>query len=290
MFCRTISCRASRSYQKPVSISTRKFSTKTESLQGKRAIITGSTSGIGLGIAQTLASKGCNIVLNGFGNPRDIDALCSEINTKYKIKVEYHPADMKKAAEIRDMVQFTNTKLGGVDILINNAGIQFVSPVESFPDEKWDDIIAINLSAVFHATKAAIPIMKNQRWGRIVNISSVHGLVASVNKSAYVASKHAVVGFTKTIALETAGSGITANCVNPGWVRTPLVEKQIEARAKEKGLSVEKAAEDLLSEKQPSKQFVTLEQLGETVAFLCSPHAAQITGISVPVDGGWTSQ
>jgi len=180
--------------------------------------------------------------------------------------------------------------MGGLDILVNNAGIQFVSPVENFPKDKWDSIIAINLSAVFHTIKESLPEMRLQKWGRILNISSVHGLVGSVHKSAYVASKHGVVGLTKVVALETAGTGITCNCINPGWVRTPLVEKQIEARAIQKKISTETAAEDILSEKQPSKQFVKIRELASTVVFLCSDDSSQITGISIPIDGGWTSQ
>jgi len=259
-------------------------------LKGKNAIVTGSTSGIGLGIARALASNGCNIMLNGFGEKSAILKLQDEFRGQFSGKVGYSDADLRVPSSTRGLVAQTADLFGGVDILVNNAGIQFVSPVEAFPEDKWDDIMAINLSSVFHATKAALPYMKKAGWGRVVNISSVHGLVASANKSAYVAAKHGVVGFTKTLALEMAGSGITANCVNPGWVLTPLVQKQIDAKAAENNWTNEQATVALLGEKQPSKQFTTPEQLGEVVSFLCSDAASQITGISVPVDGGWTSQ
>jgi len=216
--------------------------------------------------------------------------LVQDIKSTHKVPVEYHPADMSRPEEIDSMITFAHSKLGGVDILINNAGIQFVSPVENFPVDKWDQIIAINLSSVFHTIRCVLPLMKQQKWGRIINISSVHGLVASIHKSAYVASKHGVVGLTKTVALETAGSGITVNCINPGWVLTGLVEKQIQTRATEKGITMESAKTDLLAEKQPSKQFVAISQLADTAIFLCSDSASQITGISIPVDGGWTAQ
>jgi len=253
--------------------------------------VTGSTSGIGLGIATTLAKEGCSVMLNGFGEKAAIDQTCSSLRQKYQVPVFHHGADMTNPDQIADMMVQAKKLLGGsVNILINNAGIQHVSPVEEFPRQKWDAIIAINLSSVFHTVRAALPDMKQQKWGRIINISSVHGLVASANKSAYVAAKHGVVGFSKSVALETATSGITCNCINPGFVRTPLVEQQIIARAKERGMSQEEAAVDLLKEKQPSQVFVQIQQLADTVVFLCSESASQITGVSLPVDGGWTSQ
>jgi len=265
------------------------FSTE-RGLIGKRCIITGSTSGIGLGIARSLAKEGCSLMLNGFGDAKEIDQLQKSLRKEFNVNIEYHPADMTKPMEIKDMIAKSESIFGGVDILINNAGIQHVSPIEDFPLEKWDSIIAINLSSSFHTIKGCLPGMKTRKWGRIINIASVHGLVASVNKSAYVAAKHGIVGLTKAVALETAGSGVTCNSINPGWVRTPLVEKQIEAKAKQNNISIGAAAEELLREKQPSKQFVSVEQLAGTVIFLCSENANQITGISVPVDGGWTAQ
>eukprot|EP01116_Phalansterium_solitarium_P022716 TRINITY_DN7606_c0_g1_i1.p1 TRINITY_DN7606_c0_g1~~TRINITY_DN7606_c0_g1_i1.p1 ORF type:complete len:294 (-),score=81.76 TRINITY_DN7606_c0_g1_i1:120-1001(-) len=259
-------------------------------LRGKRVLITGSTSGIGLGFAKAFAGEGCAVMLNGLGNASEINAIQAELRSKYNTPVDYHGADMSKQHEVEDMVASTIAKFGGIDVLINNAGIQHVSSVDAFPTEKWKQVMAINLDAPFFAIRAALPDMKKRGWGRIINVSSVHGLVASVNKSAYVASKFGLVGLTKVVALENAGSGITCNTINPGWVLTPLVEKQIEARAKDKGLSLEDAAKDLLAEKQPSKQFVTVEALAQAALFLCQNGAAQITGISLPLDGGWTSQ
>jgi len=258
-------------------------------LAGKRAVVTGSTSGIGLGIAQSLGEQGCNVMINGFGLD-DPKTFVQQLSDRYRTKFEFNAADVTKSKEVESMIAEAASKFRGVDILVNNAGIQFVSPVEAFPLDKWHAIIGTNLNSVFYATKAVLPLMRQQKWGRIINISSVHGLVASAHKSAYVAAKHGVVGFSKSVALETAGSGVTCNCINPGWVRTPLVEKQIEAKAKEKNISIEKAAEELLAEKQPSKQFVTVQNIADVVQFLCSEGAAQITGISIPVDGGWTSQ
>ena len=255
-------------------------------LKGKTALVTGSTSGIGLGIAKALAQQGANIVLNGFGDaegPRaDIAAL--------GVKAQYHGADMSKPAEIEAMMKFAATTFGRVDILVNNAGIQHVANVESFPPERWDAIIAINLTSAFHTTRLAVPAMREANWGRIINIASAHGLVASAQKSAYVAAKHGIVGFTKSIALETATTGVTCNAICPGWVLTPLVQKQIDDRAAREGIAVEKARIDLLGEKQPSLQFTTVEQLGALAVFMCSPAAEQVRGVAWQVDGGWTAQ
>ncbi len=259
-------------------------------LTGKSAIVTGSTSGIGKAIAETLARAGANIMLNGFGDAAAIEKERAALAAAAKVEVAYHGADMSKPAEIRDMVATAAGKFGKVDILVNNAGIQFVAPVEQFPDDRWDAIIAINLSSAFHATKAALPGMRKAGWGRIINVASAHGLVASADKSAYVAAKHGIVGLTKTVALETAGSGITCVAICPGWVLTPLVQKQIDARAVAEKLSPEAAKAALLSEKQPSKEFATPEQIGETALFLCSSAADQITGSTIALDGGWLAQ
>ncbi|CAB3843323.1 MULTISPECIES: 3-hydroxybutyrate dehydrogenase [Achromobacter] len=259
-------------------------------LKGKVALVTGSTSGIGLGIATAFAEQGADIVLNGFGDAAEIEKLRAELAAKHGVKVIYDGADLSKGAAVRELVENTVRQLGRIDILVNNAGIQHTALIEDFPAEKWDAILALNLSAVFHGTAAALPHMKKQGSGRIINIASAHGLVASASKSAYVAAKHGVVGFTKVTALETAGQGITANAICPGWVRTPLVEKQITALAEKNGVDQEAAARDLLSEKQPSLQFVTPEQLGGTAVFLASDAAAQITGTTVSVDGGWTAR
>lgn len=258
-------------------------------LSGKAALVTGSTSGIGLGIAKTLASHGCNITLNGFGKPEEIEAIKKSIASEYGVKVDFDGADLSKPDDIAKMMEKVNKNLG-VDILINNAGIQHISAAKDFPAEMWNKVIDINLNAVFHTTKAALPSMLAKGYGRIINISSVHGLVASVNKSAYVASKHAVMGFTKAVALETAGTGVTVNAVNPGWVLTPLVQAQIDLRAQKNGISVEQARIDLLSEKQPSKEFASPEDLGNLVAFLSTPFAKQMTGCAYVMDGGWTAQ
>ncbi|WP_286894439.1 3-hydroxybutyrate dehydrogenase [Achromobacter sp. UBA2119] len=259
-------------------------------LKGKVALVTGSTSGIGLGIATAFAEQGADIVLNGFGDAAEIEKVRAELAAKHGVKVIYDGADLSKGAAVRELVENTVSQLGRIDILVNNAGIQHTALIEDFPAEKWDAILALNLSAVFHGTAAALPHMKKQGSGRIINIASAHGLVASASKSAYVAAKHGVVGFTKVTALETAGQGITANAICPGWVRTPLVEKQITALAEKNGVDQETAARDLLSEKQPSLQFVTPEQLGGTAVFLASDAAAQITGTTVSVDGGWTAR
>jgi 3-hydroxybutyrate dehydrogenase len=259
-------------------------------LKGKVALVTGSTSGIGLGIATAFAQQGADIVLNGFGDAAEIEKLRAGLADKHGVRVIYDGADLSKGPAVRELVENAVRQLGRIDILVNNAGIQHTALIEDFPAEKWDAILALNLSAVFHGTAAALPHMKKQGFGRIINIASAHGLVASANKSAYVAAKHGVVGFTKVTALETAGQGITANAICPGWVRTPLVEKQITALAEKDGVDQETAARELLSEKQPSLQFVTPEQLGGTAVFLASDAAAQITGTSVSVDGGWTAR
>jgi 3-hydroxybutyrate dehydrogenase len=259
-------------------------------LKGKVAVVTGSTSGIGLGIATALASEGAAIMLNGFGDAAAIDKLKRDLAQKHGVKVSYSGADMSKPSQIREMIAAAVGELGSVDILVNNAGIQFVAPVESFPEEKWDAIIAINLSAAFHATKAALPGMKQRRWGRVINIASTHGLVASAEKAAYVAAKHGIVGLTKVVALECANAGITCNAICPGWVLTPLVQQQIEARAKATGQAVEQAKIDLLKEKQPMLSFTTPEHLGALAIFLCSDAAVTMTGEALPMDGGWLAQ
>lgn len=260
-------------------------------LARKLALVTGSTSGIGLGIARSLAAKGSDIVLNGFGSPSEIDALCKDIADKHKVKVHFEGADLSKPTDIEDMMnRISKINGGGLDILVNNAGIQFTSKIDAFPVSKWDAIISLNLSSVFHTTRLTLPNMKSKNWGRIINIASVHGLVASVEKSAYVAAKHGVVGFTKVTALETALTGITCNAICPGWVLTPLVQKQIDDRAKAAGIPVEKARVDLVKEKQPSQQFVTPHQLGEMAAFLCSDAASEMRGQCLVMDGGWTAQ
>jgi 3-hydroxybutyrate dehydrogenase len=259
-------------------------------LKGKSAIVTGSTSGIGKGIAEALANAGANVMLNGFGDAGEIERQRAALASAARVEVAYHGADMSKPADIRDMVASAQKAFGGVDILVNNAGIQHVAAVEQFPEEKWDAIIAINLTSAFHSTKAALPGMRARKWGRIINIASTHGQVASVEKSAYVSAKHGIIGLTKTVALETAGSGVTCVAICPGWVLTPLVQKQIEARAAAASISVEAAKMALLGEKQPSKEFTSPEQIGQTVLFLCSPAAEQITGSAIALDGGWLAQ
>ncbi len=259
-------------------------------IKGKSAIVTGSTSGIGLGIATALAEQGCNLLINGFGDKAEIEKLRAGLADKHRVKVVYSPADMSKPADIRAMVAMAEKELGACDILVNNAGIQFVAPIENFPEEKWDAIIAINLSASFHAIKAAVPGMVKRRWGRIVNIASAHGLVASGGKVAYVSAKHGLVGMTKVVAVDHANDGITCNAICPGWVLTPLVQKQIEDHAKQEGIPVEKAKENLLKEKQPMLKFSTPEDLGALTVFLCSNAAETMTGTTVSMDGGWTAQ
>lgn len=259
-------------------------------LTGRTALVTGSTSGIGLGIARALAAQGANIMLNGFGDRGEIERTRDELEKTHNVRVMHNSANLMHPNEIYEMVEWTCAQLGPIDILVNNAGIQFTSPVEDLPRDKWDAILATNLSAAFHAIHHTLPFMKRNGWGRIINTASTQGLVGSVNKSAYVAAKHGLVGLTKAVALETAGTGITCNAICPGWVRTALLEKQIEARAQQAGVDLETAAEQLLAEKQPSHQFVTVEQVAELVLFLCSDAAAQITGSAIPMDGGWTAQ
>jgi 3-hydroxybutyrate dehydrogenase len=259
-------------------------------LKGKVAVVTGSTSGIGLGIATAFAAQGADIMLNGFGDAAEIEKIRAGLAQAHGVKVAYDGADLSKGDAVRAMVESAGKQLGRIDIIVNNAGIQHTALIEDFPAGKWDAIIALNLSAVFHGTAAALPHMKKQGWGRIINIASAHGLVGSPNKSAYVAAKHGVVGLTKVTALETAGQGITCNAICPGWVRTGLVEKQISAIAAQKNISQEDAARDLLGEKQPSLQFVTPEQLGGTAVYLASPAAEQVTGTTIAVDGGWTAR
>jgi 3-hydroxybutyrate dehydrogenase len=255
-------------------------------LKGKTALVTGSTSGIGLGIAISLARQGANILLNGFGDHGPAQAQIEALG----VQVGYHGADMSKPAEIAEMMAAAKARFGGVDVLVNNAGIQHVADVENFPPEKWDAIIAINLSSAFHTTRLALPAMKAAGWGRIINVASVHGLVASAQKSAYVAAKHGLVGFTKTVALETARSGVTANAICPGWVLTPLVQKQIDDRAAKEGIAVAQATTEMLQEKEPSLRFTTPEQLGDLAVFFCSAAGDNITGVAWNMDGGWVAQ
>jgi 3-hydroxybutyrate dehydrogenase len=259
-------------------------------LSHKTALITGSTRGIGLGLARTLAAAGCRLMLNGLGDPAEIDSIRARLEQESGTRVAFHGANLLHPAEIDDLIDATCRELGGIDILINNAGIQHTAPVEDFPVQRWDEILAVNVSAAFHTTRRAVPLMRSRGWGRIINTASVHGLVASKHKAAYVASKHGLVGLTRVVALETAGSGITCNAICPGWTRTELIEPQIAARAQNLGVDLEEGARHLLAEKQPSQQFVTVEQLGQVILFLCSEAAAQITGVALPVDGGWTAQ
>jgi 3-hydroxybutyrate dehydrogenase len=259
-------------------------------LKSKTAVITGSTSGIGLAIARALAAEGANIMINGFGKPDEIEAERAKIESEFGVKALYSAADMTKPAEIAGMVAEAQGKLGSVDILVANAGIQFVAPVDEFPIEKWDQIIAINLSSAFHAIRAAIPIMKKAGWGRIICTASAHSKVASPFKSAYVTAKHGVDGLTKTVALETATHGITANCISPGYVWTPLVEHQIPDTMKARNLTREQVINDVLLEAQPTKEFVTTDEIAALAVFLCSDAAKQITGANISIDGGWTAE
>jgi 3-hydroxybutyrate dehydrogenase len=255
-------------------------------LKGKTALVTGSTSGIGLGIAKALAAEGANIVLNGFG---DTQAPMAEV-AALGVQVSYHGADMSKPAEIEAMMEHAKTTFGGVDILVNNAGIQHVARVENFPVEKWDAILAINLSSAFHATRLALPTMQARNWGRIINVASVHGLVGSAEKSAYVAAKHGIVGLTKVTALENATTGVTCNAICPGWVLTPLVQKQVDAKAAAQGISNAEATKQLLGEKEPSMQFTTPEELGALAVFFCSAAGNNVRGVAWNMDGAWAAQ
>ena len=263
-------------------------------LKGKTALVTGSTSGIGLGIAKALAAQGANIVLNGFGDVEGPKAEIAALGKSLGVQVAYHGADMSKPAEIEDMMKFAATQFGSVDILVNNAGIQHVARIENFPIEKWDAILAINLSSAFHATRLALPAMQaangGKGWGRIINVASAHGLVGSPEKSAYVAAKHGIVGLTKVTALENATSGVTCNAICPGWVLTPLVQKQIDAKATAGDISNQEASEHLLREKEPSLQFTTPEELGALAVFFCSPAGNNVRGVAWNMDGGWVAQ
>ena len=259
-------------------------------LQGKVAVVTGSTSGIGLGIARALGSAGAHLVLNGFGDAAAIAALREQLAREFKVRVRYDGADLAKPAEVRGLIERSAAEFGRVDILVNNAGIQHVAPIEEFPDDRWDAVIALNLSACFHAIKAALPFMRRRAWGRIINISSAHGLVASTQKVAYVAAKHGLLGMTKVVALETATTPITCNAICPGWVLTPLVQKQIDDLAAREKIAQAEAKRRLLAEKQPSGEFVTTEQIGALALYLCSDAAAQIRGAALAIDGGWTAQ
>lgn len=258
-------------------------------LTGKVAVVTGSTSGIGMSYAKALAAEGADLLINGFGDRAEIDAFRTELEAEHGINTVYHGADLTRPDEIVDMIDTANRDLGRVDILVHNAGVQHTDRVEDFPAEKWDTLIGVHLSAAFHTARLTLPQMKQRGWGRIIFTSSAHGLVASVNKAGYVAAKHGMLGLCKVIALETAGTGVTCVSICPGWVRTPLVERQIEALAADRGVSIDEAARELLV-KQPSRQFVNPEDLGQLLIFLCSRAAAQITGTSISMDGGWCAQ
>jgi len=258
-------------------------------LKGKTALITGSTSGIGLGIAEGFAAEGVNLVINGFGDAAEIETIRAGLASRFGVKVIYDGADMSKPDQIEAMMKRAAAEFGGVDILVNNAGIQHVCPVDEFPTAKWDAILAINLSSAFHTTRLALPYMKSRGWGRVINVASAHALVASPFKSAYVAAKHGIMGFTKTVALEVAERGITCNAICPGYVLTPLVEKQIPDTAKARGITEEQVKRDVLLAAQPTKQFVTVQQVAGTAIFLCSDAAASITGTNISVEGGWTA-
>jgi 3-hydroxybutyrate dehydrogenase len=259
-------------------------------LEGRAAIVTGSTSGIGLGIARAFAAAGMNVMLNGLGDANEVEALRADLARECGVTVGYSAADMSRSGEIHALVEDARSAFGAVDVLVNNAGIQHVEAIETFPPVAWDRIIAINLSSAFHATRAVVPGMKQRGWGRIINVASAHALVASPFKSAYVAAKHGMLGLTKTVALETAEHGITANAICPGYVLTPLVEKQIPETAKARGLTEEQVIRDVLLHAQPTRKFVTTEQLGALAVFLCTEAAASITGAALPVEGGWTAQ
>jgi 3-hydroxybutyrate dehydrogenase len=258
-------------------------------LNGKSVVVTGSTSGIGLGIARSFAAEGANIMLNGLGDASAIEKLRAGIEAEFKVKAIYSPADMTRTVEIADMIALAQRELGSIDVLVNNAGIQYVAPVDEFPPEKWDQIIAVNLTATFHTTRAAVPIMKANGWGRIINIASAHGLIASPFKSAYIAAKHGIVGLTKTVALETAEHGITCNAICPGWVKTPLVDKQIDAQAAAHKMPRDDVIRKVILERQPTKQFVKIEEVAALAVFLAGDAAASITGASMSIDGGWVA-
>jgi 3-hydroxybutyrate dehydrogenase len=259
-------------------------------LKGKTALVTGSTSGIGLGYARALAAQGANVTINGFGDAAAIEKERAGIETDFGVRALYSAADMTKPAEIADMVHKAEQTFGSLDVLINNAGIQHVAPIEEFPIEKWDQIIAINLSSAFHTIRAAVPGMKSRKWGRIINTASAHSLVASPFKSAYVSAKHGLAGLTKTVALEVATFGITANCISPGYVWTPLVEKQIPDTMKARGMTEEQVKRDVLLAEQPTKEFVTVEEVAALAVYLCSDAAKAITGANLSIDGGWTAE
>ena len=258
-------------------------------LKGKSVVVTGSTSGIGLGIARSFAADGASIMLNGLGDAAEIEELRAGIEADFKVQAVYSPADMTRPAEIADMIAQARRELGSVDVLVNNAGIQYVAPVDEFPPEKWDQIIAVNLTAAFHTTRAAVPMMKANRWGRIINIASAHGRIASPFKSAYIAAKHGIVGLTKTVALETAEQGITSNAICPGWVITPLVDKQIDAQAAAHKMPRDDVIRKVILERQPTKQFVKIEEVAALAVFLAGDAAASITGASMSIDGGWVA-
>ncbi len=258
-------------------------------LKTRAAVVTGSTSGIGLAVARVLAKEGANVLINGFGDAAAIEKERAAIEKEFGVKAIYSPADMSKPAEIAEMIQLAEKTLGSVDVLVNNAGIQFVSPIEDFPIEKWDQIIAINLSSAFHTIRAALPGMKRRKWGRIIQTASAHSLVASPFKSAYVSAKHAIAGLTKTIALETATHGVTVNCISPGYVWTPLVEKQIPDTMKARNMTKEQVMNDVLLAAQPTKQFVKVEEVASLAVYLCSDAAKNITGANLSIDGGWTA-
>ena len=261
----------------------------SQSLAGKTALVTGSTSGLGKGMAEALAAQGCHVVLNGFGPPDEIRQLGEQLKATHQIDVLYHGADLSRPPEIRELMAAALERFGAIDILVNNAGFQHVAALEEFPEEKWDDLLAVNLSAAFHTTKAALPGMRARRWGRIVNIASAHGLVASPFKSAYVASKHGLVGLTKVTALETARDGITCNAICPGFVHTAVVDRQIEEQARVTGIARDKIIEDVILAKHANRAFVTVEQVASLALFLCSHAGASITGASLSMDGGWTT-